>query len=121
MEQAFTLTDVQLWSIILGFLSPLIVAWAARPEMRPIFKILIQVVFSIVVAVVTAFLNGELEGRSVVSILLLVLASSTLSYRGLWRPTGVTDAIETGINGGSSDLSGADLPEADEVDPQDIR
>lgn len=121
MNEAFLLDDVTLWAIIVAFFGPLVIAFAARPTMRPGVKILIQVAFSAVVAIVTAYLNGVFEGRSLVSILLLVLATSTLAYKGFWKPTGVADKVESTINAGSVDNAVEELPEPDDVNPQDIR
>ena len=50
MTDAFGLTDVALWSLILGFIAPLVIAFVARPQMVAWVKILIQVVFCLLSA-----------------------------------------------------------------------
>lgn len=119
--EPFGLTDLALYNIILGFLAPVVIALIARPAMSPIAKIIIQVMFSIVVGFFTAYFNNALAGRSVVSCILLVLASSALAYKAFWKPTGFADSIEAGVNGGDSDLAEGeeDIPEARDTIPQD--
>ena len=128
MTDAFGLTDVALWSLILGFVAPIVVAFAARPTMKPWAKIGIQIVFSLVVGSITAYLYGQFTTRGLTSIILLVFGASILAYKGIWKPTGVADSIESGILSGEVDTAVAtsdspaadDLPDADDVDPQDL-
>ena len=128
MTDAFGLSDIALWSIIIGFVAPLVVAFVARPALDPWAKIAIQVAFCLVVGVITAYLYGQFDGRGIVSAVLLIFAVSILAYKGFWKPTGVADSIESGILAGDVDTAVAtsdspaasDLPAADDVDPQDI-
>ena len=119
-------TDVALWNIILGFLGPVVIAVVARPTMAPMTKIIIQVLFSIFVGGTTVYLSEAFTGRTLVSSVLLVLATSVLSYKGFWKPIGVADSLEAGVNGGSSDAaivadqSDESLPDAEDTVPQDL-
>ena len=118
-------SDIALWNIILGFLGPIIIAFVARPTMAPITKIIIQVLFSIFVGGVTVWLSDAFTGRTLVSSILLVLATSILSYKGFWKPIGVADSLEAGVNGGNADLAVVDqsdetLPDAEDTSPQDF-
>ena len=128
MTDVFGLSDIALWSIIIGFVAPLVIAFVARPTLKPWAKIGIQVVFCLIVGTFTAYLYGQLNGREIISAILLILAVSILAYKGFWKPTGVADKIESGILAGEVDAAVAtsdspaagDLPDADDVDPQDL-
>ena len=85
MTDAFGLSDIALWNIIIGFIAPLVVALVARPALNPWAKIAIQVAFCLVVGVITAYLYGQFDGRGIVSAVLLTFAVSILAYKGFWK------------------------------------
>ena len=128
MNGTVDLTDLQLWLLIIGFVGPLVISFVSRPTLAPWAKIAIQVVYSAIAGAGTAYLSGQFDGRTVISSVLLVLAVTVLSYKGLWKPTGVSDSIESGVLAGEVDLAvptsdssaADDLPDAEDVDPQDI-
>jgi len=122
MTDAFGLSDIALWAIIVGFATPLVVAVATRPNMKPAIKVLIQIVFVVIVATFTAYLNGAFTGRNIVSAILLVASASIIAYKGIWKPTGVADAIESNVLGGPTHADAqvpAVAPVADTTVPQD--
>lgn len=118
METTFGLSDIALWMVFLGFIAPIVIAFVSRPTLKPWVKIVIQVVFCVIVGTITAYLNGQFEGRSIVSIILLVFAISVLAYKGFWKPTGISDRVEAGVLTGPD--ADAAVVEPDETNPQDV-
>lgn len=125
MEEIVGLSDLALWTVLLGFFGPIVIAVAAKPAMKPLAKIGIQVGYSVIAGVGTAYFTGAFTGREIVSAVLLVFASSVISYKGLWKPTNAAETVERSINGGDdttvdSAVNEADeLPEPEPVSPQE--
>lgn len=73
------------WASIVGFLTPLVVAVATRPDMAPNTKRAIAVVAALVFGVGTAWFNGQLHDMDnlVVSIA-VVLGLSQATFNTLW-------------------------------------
>ena len=120
MTEAFGLSDIALWNIILGFVTPLVVSIATKPHMKPASKIAIQFGFAIAIGFITAYLYGGFETRTIVSSILLVLAVSALSYQSVWKPTGTAERIEASVAAGADSVDPEPLPEAEDVNPQDV-
>lgn len=83
-----TMTDAAMWAVIVGFLSPLIISLVQQPSWSNMARSLVTFGYSIVVGAVTAYLNGALEGRSLVSTILLVMVTAIASYQGFWKDAG---------------------------------
>lgn len=89
-----SMTDLQMWTLIVGFFAPLLVSVLRQPWMTRRWRLALVVAASLVLGIVTAYLTGQFTGRSAVSAVLVVLVVSIAMYEGLWKGTGVTDAIE---------------------------
>lgn len=88
------MTDSQMWSLIVGFLAPLLVAVVERPGWPKWLRTVVAAGFSIAAGTGTVWLTGNLDGRSVVTSILLVAVTSMAAYKGLWKPASVTLRIE---------------------------
>lgn len=90
------LTDLQMWSLLVGSLMPPLVAIIQQPRWPDWFRAVVGVASSIVAGGVTTWLTYEdaLWERPMVSAMLLVAVASWASYRNFWRPTNVSPTIE---------------------------
>lgn len=88
------LTDPAMVALIIGFVSPHLIAILQQQRFKNWQRVGIAVLWSAVAGVGTAFFTGEFTGLSVVSSFLLVLVSTITFYKNFWKPTGITGAIE---------------------------
>lgn len=99
------MTDLEMWSGLVAFGLPLLIAVLQQPRFSNTVRVLIMVVVCIVAALVTATLQGDLDwhrwGHS-----LLVLGIGVIAfYNGVWKPLGVAPAIERATSPGSGVVS----------------
>jgi VIT1/CCC1 family predicted Fe2+/Mn2+ transporter len=96
------MTDAQMYAAIIGFFLPLVMSviiqtgWDKRAQAVLLFVVVL------IVSVGTLYFTGQLEGRSLVSSVLLTFVTSIAAYHGLWKPTQVAPAIESATNFSSS-------------------
>lgn len=88
------MNDLQMWSLVVGTLAPTLIAVLQQPWWPKWARTVVTALFCLVAGGVTAWLSGELTGRGVATAVLLVLVAALATYRSLWKPSGVTDAIE---------------------------
>lgn len=83
------------WSAIVAFFVPPVVAVVNRTAWLAHVKALVFFAVSLAAAAGTAYFQGDLTGKRWLDASLLIVAAAAAYYRGLWKPAGVTDAIET--------------------------
>lgn len=93
------MTDLQMWELIVGFLSAtLVLPMIQQPQWTTRTRAAVTFVYAVVVGLVTAYLTGAFAGvhdfRTGVSSVLLMLVTAIASYRGFAKPTGLAPAIE---------------------------
>jgi VIT1/CCC1 family predicted Fe2+/Mn2+ transporter len=88
------MSNLAMWSALVGTLLPLLVAFVNRSTWSSGAKAVVAVISSAIAGTVTAWLNGELSGRDVVTAILIVATATVASYHGLWKPTTIAPAIE---------------------------
>lgn len=98
------MTDLELWAVIVGFFVPVVLSVINQPTWSSRRKSTVAFIFAVFVGAITAWLQGDLNGRSVVSAILLVLVLSITTYKGFWKPTGVAGAIEVKTSHGGSSV-----------------
>lgn len=98
------LSDAAMWAVIVGFISPLLIAAVQQPKWTTRSRAIVTFVWAVVVGSVTAFLSGDLNGRTLISTVLLILVVSVATYRGLWQPTGAAPAIERATSPATSEV-----------------
>lgn len=86
--------DLEMWSLIVSFFLPLVVAVAQQPRLSQAERVVVMVVFCAVAAVVTAWLKGELNSHNWFHSFLVMGVGTIVFYRGVWKPTGVAPRIE---------------------------
>jgi len=92
-------SDLELWSVVVGFALPGLVAVVNRSAWLSWVKGLVALGSSLLMAVGTAWLHGELTGVSFtpgawLHSALLITVATFGSYKILWHPTGWAQAIE---------------------------
>jgi hypothetical protein len=88
------MTDLEMWSLLVGFFLPPAIAVVQRKEWSDGVRALVAFAACIVAALGTCYFNGSLDGRSLVSATLTVLVTAVATYKAFWHKTGVSDAIE---------------------------
>lgn len=94
MDNVNELGNLAMWSLIVGFLSPLVISVLQQPRWTEGLRALVAFVFSLVVAVPTAYFAGDLEGKDYITAALLILVTAISTYRNFWKNTGVAPSIE---------------------------
>lgn len=90
---------ISLWAMVLGVITPFIVAFVSRPTWTPSQKRYLSVAVAAIVGAINLLVQGLLgdfswDFNSVVSNIVLVLGASQAAYSLLWKPTGVSDSVE---------------------------
>ena len=97
------MTDLQLWTAILGFFLPLAVAAIQQPKWSDPVRAVTTFILCVLTAAGTAYFQGALTGQRFATALLFVFFSVITAYRGLWKPSGATQAIENATSPGPSE------------------
>lgn len=92
-------------SLLVGVLTPAVVAVINHPIWEPQAKRIIAVVAAALLGVLTVIANGlftdfEVTTANLVTAVLAVIGASQTAYALLWKPTGAADSIETHVNPG---------------------
>lgn len=104
MNDFLTLSNPALWALAVGFFSPPVISviqqskWSARRQS------LVAFAFYLVVAAVTAFVAGLFTTGDIVRLALLIFLAAGTSYKTLWKPTGISPAIEAVTSPGTADV-----------------
>lgn len=93
------MSDLQMWELIVGFLSAtFVLPVIQQPHWTDKRRSLVTFAYSIVVGLGTAYLTGAFSGvrdiRTGVSAVLLMLVTAVASYKGFAKPTNIAPAIE---------------------------
>jgi hypothetical protein len=96
-------TDTASWALILGVLTPLVVAVVQQPRWGTRYRAVVAAVAAVIVGVVTVLANGTWQDASgTLGIIALVLVASNTAYKTLWKPTGVAPLIEAKTSPGGA-------------------
>lgn len=95
------MTDEQALAVVVGFLSPLVLAMLQQPRWSNGVRSLVTFLWAAVVSLLILGVAGSLSGRTWVSATLLVLVVTIATYQGFWKQTGVTRKIEAATSPGS--------------------
>ena len=95
MDDLVQLGDLGLWSLLVGFFSPLIISVIQQNRWTPRAKSLVAFLFYLVVGAVTAYFSGVFTVTGLATAILVVFVTAANSYKALWKPTGAAPAIES--------------------------
>ena len=94
MDNFLTLTNSALWALAVGFFSPPVISLIQQRTWSTRTKSLVAFAFYLVTAAVAAYFAGLFTLPDIGRIALLIFLAAATSYQALWRPTGVSPAIE---------------------------
>lgn len=89
------MSDLEMWSGLVAFFLPLVIAIAQQPRFSNALRVAIMVVFCIVASVVTTALQGDLDWHRWYHSLLVLGIATIAFYNGVWKPAGVAGRVET--------------------------
>lgn len=90
--------DLAMWSLIVGFFLPKLLATVIQTKWSEKEKAIVAFVGCLVAAVGTTYFTDGFGGGNYVSSALAIFVAAQVSYKALWKPTGVAPAIETKTN-----------------------
>lgn len=88
------LTDLDLWSALVGIGMPPLVAVAVSSRWQPWQRGVMAVVMCVVAGMITTWIAGDLTGVTPIRAVLVVAWAAFGSYRTWWHTTGITKKIE---------------------------
>lgn len=88
------LSDTAMWALIVGAAQPLVLSVIMQSKWSTKVQTLVAFLFSMVTGTGTALFTGQFTGLSIISSILLVAVVSITSYKGFWKPSGTSPAIE---------------------------
>ena len=94
MNEFLTLDNPALWALAVGFFSPPVISVIQQSPWSQRRKSLVAFSFYLVVAAVTAYVLGLFAIGDFFRLALLIFLAAGTSYKTLWKPTGVSPAIE---------------------------
>lgn len=99
------MSNLEMWTLIVGFVTPLIVSVINQPSWSPMLKSAIAFVVAAVLGAVTAYFKGNFDGQTVLSSILLVIVTAIATYQGFWKPTTIAPRLEHVTSGQHYDLA----------------
>lgn len=91
--------DLVMWSGLVGFGLPPIVAIINQPSWPGWARAFVTVVLCVLAGGGTAWFEGSLTDARWTTAVLIVLTAAVASYRMFWRPSQITDKIEKATSG----------------------
>jgi high-affinity Fe2+/Pb2+ permease len=98
------MTDLQLYSALVGLLLPLLTAIVVQQDWSTALKAIANAALSFVAAVVLTYTQGDLDGdhiRQLFMSFMLVFVPSLATYLGFWKPSAVAPKLNNATNFGS--------------------
>jgi len=92
------MTDIQMWSLIVGFFLPLGIAVVEQSKWSNGLRSIVAFVICGVAAAVTVAIAGDLGGKTWVSSALVILVAAISTYKMFWQPIGIATKVETATN-----------------------
>lgn len=89
------MSNLVMWSTIIGFFSPLVLAVINRRAWGDVAKAVTVFIWSLFSGAVTIyFQQPDWDWGNYVGSVLLILVTAISTYKGLWQKTGVAPKIE---------------------------
>lgn len=88
------MTDLEMWSLLVGVLAPFVAATVNRSTWPGWAKVIVVIVTSTIAGALTAQLAGELTGGTWLHSALVVGVAAVGSWRLIWHPSGIGPAWE---------------------------
>jgi hypothetical protein len=94
MNEFLNLDTPALWALAVGFFSPPVISTIQQSRWSTRTQSLVAFAFYLVVAAVTAYVLGLFAIGDIFRLALLIFLAAGTSYKALWKPTGISPAIE---------------------------
>ncbi|UNO38911.1 hypothetical protein [Streptomyces sp. MST-110588] len=88
------MTNAQMWALILGFASPMLIAIVNQPQWSRAVRTGVQVVISVLVGLGSAYFAGDFAGKDVVTGILVAAVAAISAYKGVFKPSGIAPKVE---------------------------
>jgi hypothetical protein len=88
------LTTQDMWTILVGFLMPLLVALVNQSHWSKPLRAIVSFAICIVVAIADVLIQGNWNGHALTRTLVLVAFVAYTSYQLFWKPSAIAPAIE---------------------------
>lgn len=95
MNEFLNLDTPALWALAVGVFSPPVISLIQQSRWSARRKSLVAFGFYLVVAAVTAYVLGLFNTGDFFRLALLIFLAGGASYQTLWKPTGLSPAIES--------------------------
>lgn len=105
--------NLEMWSLIVGFVSPIVLAIVQQPSWKQPMRAFVTFVWALLAGGGTTYFSGEWTGHSFVASVLVVLVTAISTYVGFWKRTGIAPGIEGATsfpNRPVSASAGTDIP-----------
>lgn len=93
------MSNLVLWSVIVGFFLPLVIAVIHQPRFPEWVGVVITVVVSGIAGVVTTAIEGNLDLHNASRSVLIVLVAAIAFYKGAWNSTAKAIKEKTAVKG----------------------
>lgn len=88
------MSNLQLWALVVGFLTPPVLAIIEQSGWSKTIRSLVAFGAALLAGAGTAYFQGDLTSRRFIEASLVVLVAAISTYQGFWKPTGIAPAIE---------------------------
>jgi hypothetical protein len=88
------LSNLAMWSLIVGALTPPLVAIVQRPTFNRTFRVIVMIAAAIIDGVVVSWLQGDLNFARFTNSALIAGVAIITAYHGIWKPSGIAPSIE---------------------------
>lgn len=89
------MNQVDAWALIVGAVTPFLVAVINQPGWSALVRRAVAVGVALILGVVTVAVQGGLSLSGGLVTVAAVLGASQAAYALVWKPTGVTSAVES--------------------------
>lgn len=88
------MSDVDMWSGIVGFVLPVLIAAIKRQGWPASWQAVCAFVVCWVAAAGTAYLTAQLDPQNLVRAFLVIFTLAIVAFYGFWKPTGVEPVVD---------------------------
>lgn len=92
------MSNFEMWSLIVGFALPPALSVIIQSGWSQRLQSVVAFLACAVAGAGVAYFQGDITGRRFVEAGLVVLVAAIATYKGFWKPTGVSPGIETKTN-----------------------
>lgn len=93
------MTDLEMWSLLVGAGLPVVVALINQPRWAPAAKFIVTAAAAVAAGAGTAYFQGDLTGRRWISSALVIGVTALVTYQTGWKPSTIVPRIEHASSG----------------------